>query len=294
MAWCPFAVHKPLSENHTQGKIKPRAVILHTAVSTASSLFDFFQNNSNLESHFYVDKNGRIEQYMDTEIMADANKNANDFAVSIESWDNGAPDKTPWNDPQIVAITALIDWLCDVHPSIPRVQIPSAYGAGIGWHVMFGAPGPWTPVSKSCPGKPRIEQTKNLIIPAVARYDNPPVDLETDLLDIKWNVDMERGRASGTFECGLIAAGGNSALIKDLWIGCKSFWGNIPGLRVTFQKDDGAPIAPIWGPSLDGDLQANKVKRWKPAYGTSAVTFEWDPTKVPAGTQFSPYAVYAK
>jgi hypothetical protein len=164
MAWCPFAIHKPLSENHWQGSITPRAVILHTAVSGASSLFGFFQNNSNLESHFYVRNDGTIEQYMDTGIRADANKNANDFAVSIETQDDRVIK--PWTAQQVDALVRLVSWICNVH-GIAKRQIPSAYGEGIGWHVQFGAPGPWTPVSKSCPGSPRIEQTKNVIIPRV-------------------------------------------------------------------------------------------------------------------------------
>lgn len=173
MAWCPFAIRKPLRENATQQRITPRAIILHTAVSNVLSLFDFFQNNSNLESHFYVREDGVIEQYMDTEIMADANKNANEFAVSIETWDGGTI--RPWTALQVTALIRLCDWLCDKH-GIPRVQIPTANGAGIGWHVMFGAPGPWTPVAKSCPGGPRIQQTQQIIIPQVRKAGEPMAD----------------------------------------------------------------------------------------------------------------------
>ncbi|WP_116051670.1 peptidoglycan recognition protein family protein [Amycolatopsis palatopharyngis] len=165
MAWCPFAVHRPLSENHTQGGITPRAVILHTAWSGASSLYGFFQNNSNLESHFYVANDGTIEQYMDTGIRADANKNANGFAVSIETQDDRAIKS--WNSAQLDALVRLVKWICDTH-DIPKRRIESAYGSGIGWHVQFGAPGPWTPSAKTCPGGPRIEQVKNHIIPRVA------------------------------------------------------------------------------------------------------------------------------
>lgn len=165
MTWCPFAIHKPLSENRTQGTITPRAVILHTAVSGAASLFDYFENRSDLESHFYVRDDGTIEQYLDTTRRGDANRNANSFAVSIETQDNGKI--VPWTPAQLDALVKLVDWLCTVH-SIPRVQIPTADGAGIGWHVMFGAPGPWTPVAKSCPGAPRIGQTRTTIIPRVA------------------------------------------------------------------------------------------------------------------------------
>ena len=165
MAICPFAVWRPLPENSTQPRIAPRAVVLHTAVSAAQSLYGHFLNFSDLESHFYVNEFGIIEQYLDTTIRADANLNANGFAVSIETWDGGTI--RPWNPLQVEAIVRLVDWLCATH-GIPRVQIPRWDGAGIGWHVMWGAPGPWTPVAKECPGGPRIDQTRNVIIPRVA------------------------------------------------------------------------------------------------------------------------------
>lgn len=198
MAWCPFAIHKPLSENHTQGGITPRAIILHTAVSNADSLFNFFQNSSDLESHFYVRDDGTIEQYMDTGIRADANKNANDFAVSIETWDGGTIRL--WTTAQMNALVRLCDWLCRTH-NIPRVRIPNAYGAGIGWHVQFGAPGPWTPVSKACPGGPRIEQVKNVIIPRVAsgQIEERDMDATQDAkLTAIW--DWSRKLLRGTIE----------------------------------------------------------------------------------------------
>lgn len=170
MARCPFATWRPLRENAVQDGIIPRAVILHTAVSDAQSLFGFFQNSSDLESHFYVNESGHIEQYIDTGVRADANLNANDFAVSIETWDGR--ETIPWNELQVKAIVRLVDWLCSVHP-ISREKIASPTGKGIGWHTMFGAPGPWTNVrGKTCPGAPRIAQTKNIIIPSVQKLGN--------------------------------------------------------------------------------------------------------------------------
>lgn len=166
MAWCPFAAHRPLPETHGQGRITPRAVILHTAAGASESLYDFFRNSSNLESHFMVGESGHIEQYIDTTVRADANYNANDFAVSIETGDGGVIK--PWNSAQVASLVRLVGWICDTH-GIPKRQIPSAYSSGIGWHVQFGAPGAWTPSVKSCPGGPRIHQTKTVIIPRVAQ-----------------------------------------------------------------------------------------------------------------------------
>lgn len=169
MARYPNAIWKPLRENSTQGRIIPRAIILHTAVSNADSLFDFFQNSSELESHFYVRKDGVVEQYLDTTVRADANLKANDFAVSIETWDGGTIRW--WTPAQLESLTDLCDWLCRTH-AIPRAEIPTWNGTGIGYHVMFGAPGPWTPVAKSCPGSARIAQFPGLIL-SIQQKGNP-------------------------------------------------------------------------------------------------------------------------
>nr|WP_052478155.1 peptidoglycan recognition family protein [Kibdelosporangium sp. MJ126-NF4]CEL16476.1 hypothetical protein [Kibdelosporangium sp. MJ126-NF4]CTQ90428.1 hypothetical protein [Kibdelosporangium sp. MJ126-NF4] len=163
MAWCPFAVHKPI--NKKRSRIKPRAVILHTAVSSASSLFGYFSGVGD-DSHFYIGPNGELEQYVDTEWSAFANRDANAFAISFESWDNR--QIIPWTPAQVATLLRAVDWCCTTH-GIPRRQIATTTGSGIGWHAMFGAPSAWTKAAgKVCPGGPRIDQTRNIIIPRVA------------------------------------------------------------------------------------------------------------------------------
>lgn len=174
MAIYPLAVVKLLPENKTQSKITPTQVILHTAVSSADSLYGTFGTASNvLESHFYVRNDGTVEQYMDTTVKADANYNANVRAVSIETEDNGHPEKFPWSPAQLDALTKLIAWLCRTH-KIPVRKCPAWDQPGIGWHVMFGAPGKWTPVAKSCPGPLRIKQVPGLIASVAKAVNAPP------------------------------------------------------------------------------------------------------------------------
>jgi len=145
---------------------------LHSAAGRGS-LYNFFKNSSNLESHFWIAEDGTIEQYIDTEIKADANLKANSFAVSIET-ESSVQATEPWTNKQTAAIMWLLDWLCDTHPEIKRQQCDKWNGSGIGWHIMFGAPGPWTPVSKSCPGPARIKQMTDMIIPTVCAGGSTP------------------------------------------------------------------------------------------------------------------------
>lgn len=172
MSLCPFAVVRLLPESATQPTIAPRVAILHSAAGRGS-LYGFFRNSSNLESHFWVSDAGVIEQYVDTNRRADANLHANGFAVSIET--ESSPQATErWTEPQAAAIVRLLDWLCTEHPNIRRRQCDSPTGSGIGWHIMFGTPGPWTPVAKSCPGPARVAQARDEIIPAVAGSQPAP------------------------------------------------------------------------------------------------------------------------
>lgn len=165
---CPFARQLLLPESHTQPRINPRIAILHSAAGKGS-LYRFFLTSSNLESHFWVGEDGTIEQYMDTEVRADANLHANGYAVSIETESTPAATER-WTPAQAASIERLLLWLCDVHP-IGRRQCAEPAGTGIGWHIMFGSPGPWTPVSKSCPGPARILQARDEIIPRIVASD---------------------------------------------------------------------------------------------------------------------------
>ena len=148
MAIYPGAVQRLIPENKTQPLTTIDQVILHVAASNGDSLFAWWNTPGNgLESHFYVRKTGVVEQYIDTSRSADANLTANHRpdgtgAMSIET--EGLADEE-WTDEQLATILALIRWAHDVH-EVPIRVCRDADDPGIGWHVMFGAPGPWTNV----------------------------------------------------------------------------------------------------------------------------------------------------
>jgi hypothetical protein len=177
-----LAVKRPLPEAQSQPRITPRVVIVHTMDGTLLGTDSLFRNQSRFESHFGIggptdgaDLDGVIFQWMDTDRRADANRKANAFAVSIETSDGGDPSR-PWSPKQLDALIRLIGALCDYH-RIPRRICDRADGSGLGWHVMFGAPGPWTPVAKTCPGPVRIKQLKNTVFPAVMGHKAPSITM---------------------------------------------------------------------------------------------------------------------
>lgn len=162
--FCPFALNKDIPPGANDPSIVPRAAILHVDAGNAFSLFDFFKNRSGgIESHFHIRKDGVIEQYRSIYRQADANLNANDFAISIETQGLGEGE---WNGPQLASIKRLLLWLnAETEGAIPLRKITLWNGKGIGYHTLFGAPSPWTPVAKSCPGPDRKAQFHAVLVP---------------------------------------------------------------------------------------------------------------------------------
>jgi hypothetical protein len=143
-------------------QITPRIAILHVDAGNAASLYSYFRDRSGgIESHFHVRKDGLVEQYRNIFWQADANLDANDFAVSIETQGYGAGE---WNSLQIAAIKKLLLWLHS-EAGIALRRCGSWNGIGVGYHTMWGSPSHWTPVAKSCPGPDRIKQFESVIVP---------------------------------------------------------------------------------------------------------------------------------
>jgi hypothetical protein len=184
VAICPFATKKLIRPGSNDPHIVPRVAILHVDAANASSLHDYFDGPSGgIESHFFVKRDGGLEQYRDTDWQADANYLANDFAISIETQGYGAGE---WTPEQLDMIKRLLTWVSDQH-AIPLRKVPAWDGAGVGYHTQFGAPGPWTPVSKSCPGPDRIRQFNNTLVPWMesgARVAPKEDDMAFDLMDL--------------------------------------------------------------------------------------------------------------
>jgi hypothetical protein len=196
MARCPFARWEPLPANDRQARMTPRLVIDHTAVDAPgpTDLYGWFFQ-SGLESHFFVHLDGAITQYMDTQVVAEANLNANSFAVSIETEDEGHPGDMPWTAGQMAALIRLHDWIAAVHPTVPRRIADRWNGAGFGYHSMWGVnsatakPNPWTSaIGKTCPGAPRIAQFRSILVPALTAQPNPVQENDmqlTELIDFR-------------------------------------------------------------------------------------------------------------
>lgn len=171
MAWYPKAVRKEIKRHRTLRSNKGGRVCLHVAVSEGSSLFGYFNQKGSPTSHFYVRKDGTIEQYVDTKYRAPANLDGNSSLISFES-QGGVKnvDSEPWTAAQVEALAECIAWLHKVE-GVPLQLMPNSKvtSTGIGYHKLGVDPyrvsggEKWSSsYGKVCPGAGKIKQ-----IPAI-------------------------------------------------------------------------------------------------------------------------------
>jgi len=176
----------PLPEAENAARYTKTQCIFHSTGTKAGARANaryFAAAAVRVESTFIVDYDGEILQVLPAGARADANGTANRRAISVEVV--GTADE-PFTPEQVAACIAIGRWACAEHP-IPRRLIPAEPLGGIGWHVMFGAPGPWTSVAgKVCPGKQRIAQVRQVIIPAVqaTEAESPVPTVQEDDMEL--------------------------------------------------------------------------------------------------------------
>lgn len=184
MAIYPGSKYRPVVGLDRDPPIRPIGVILHVAASNADSLYNWFNGPSGgVESHFQIPLHDRapIEQYRDTTREADANYKGNSWLtasgrlgfISVES--AGLADGE-WNDSQMRRILALLRWASLTH-GFPLTKCRTYRSPGLGYHVMFGTgagTNSWSNAAgKVCPGRRRITQFENVILPLVQRPITP-------------------------------------------------------------------------------------------------------------------------
>lgn len=160
-------------------EIIPIGIIWHVDAGDSPSLYTYFRDRSGgIESHMHFPKVGRPEQYRVFGREADANLKANSFVVDGKrygfiSCETQGLERGQWNANQLAEMKKFALWGRD-HLGIPLQRCAGPFSPGHGYHVMWGAPGPWTPVAKSCPGPDRIEQFDNILIPWMRAVSTQP------------------------------------------------------------------------------------------------------------------------
>jgi len=113
---------------------------LHVAVSLASTLFGYFNRAYKPSSHFYVLKNGKVLQYVDTSRAAEADLEGNDATHSVETQGGLFNAQTePWTPEQCETLADLYAWDHKTHGLPLRLATDSKLGAsskGLSWHRL--------------------------------------------------------------------------------------------------------------------------------------------------------------
>lgn len=155
----PFAEKKLIKPGANDPRIKARLGILHVDANNSPDLYRWFNGPSGgIESHTHIRKDGHLYQYRDTDYEADANFRANPFAFSVETQGYAEGE---WTNDQLTMIKRLMVW-GGINLEIPLVKPKRWDGEGWGYHIQFGE---WHPEPKACPGRERIEQYNDILVP---------------------------------------------------------------------------------------------------------------------------------
>jgi hypothetical protein len=171
MAWYPGAIRKVVARHRTPMS-RHRGICNHVAVSEAASLFGYFNQPGNPTSHFYVRRDGKVEQYVDTQFRAPANLEGNPSLISVETQGGVRDvDTEPWTAAQVETLASIAAWAHRTH-GIPLKAMANSLPSttGIGWHRL--GVDPWrvpngelwsSARGKTCPGTAKIAQIPGII-----------------------------------------------------------------------------------------------------------------------------------
>jgi hypothetical protein len=156
------------------------------------SPYSTFNKPNAASSHFFVYKNGVVEQFVDTAYRAEADLEGNDATVSIET-EGGTPapvvNSEKWTDAQFAAIKKLVNWIMDTHNIPKKLATDSKIGGtsrGLSWHRL-GIDGNFPELPN--PGAGRIQRGGGMHYstsfgkecPGLAKINQIPLILEEDM-----------------------------------------------------------------------------------------------------------------
>lgn len=168
MARYPKAAWRPLPENATQGPNRPRLFIVHTMVGWNNGSEQWFRREDvRSESHFGIAMEAHqelpIRQWMDTDVRADTNWDANGISITVECEDRGDPS-TPLTEFQIDSLVDLGEWCLRKYPAIVPRTANGPFSAGLGYHQMYPE---WNRSNHNCPGVTRRWQLIQIVFPRI-------------------------------------------------------------------------------------------------------------------------------
>lgn len=180
MARYPGAIWRPLTVDKSRWRLVPLRMNCHVAVSEAASLFGYFNGaRSRPDSHFYVRRDGTIEQYVDTALVAYADLEGNGSTISIETQGGvTATQSEPWTAAQVESLAKLYAWAVRTHGIAVQIADDSKPGKsshGLSWHRL-GCDGnfPGRPLHGRVPGGRKYSRAFGKVCPGNAKIRQIP------------------------------------------------------------------------------------------------------------------------
>lgn len=153
MAWFSCATQKPIQHN-TGGGLSPIGAVLHQAQGNGS-LYGWFNNPAaQVSAHFWIAKDGRIEEYVSTNVVAWHGVALNAAYVGVET--EGFAEE-PLTDAQVTAFAAVMAEGHSVH-GWPLVEANANGEPGLGYHRM-----PGSETSTACPSDLRLSTRPEIL-----------------------------------------------------------------------------------------------------------------------------------
>lgn len=137
MPRCPFATWHPINTLYlpNRNKVAHNRMTVHITAGRGSP-WGFFDHPQRASSEFFVYADGRIEQFMDSDVQAEADLEGSDASHSVENEGYGNAPLTP---EQVAANAAIFAWLRDTHGVPNQIATDSKIGAsshGLSWHRL--------------------------------------------------------------------------------------------------------------------------------------------------------------
>jgi hypothetical protein len=168
MARMPEAIWTPKAIGSRSRRSKGRGVVYHVAVSEAQNLMP----GPDADWHFYVAKDGRIYQYIDTDFQAWASRDGNASMIAVETQGGvNDPQGERWTAAQVASLAGIARF-AHTSEGVPLQLMQSSLPSerGLGWHRL--GIDPWRVSGgelwsgargKVCPGDAKIAQMPEVL-----------------------------------------------------------------------------------------------------------------------------------
>jgi hypothetical protein len=165
MAWFDCATKRQISNNIGGNLSSQRGLVLHHQAGNGS-LYGFFNNPSaQVSAHFWVGKNGTIEQYVDTARVSWHGRDLNSNWVGVETEGCPGGKDEDLTEAQIAALARLYAEGARRH-GWPNQLASSNGGRGFGYHRMA--------VNTACPCDRRLNKRSEILKRAFGGSASPP------------------------------------------------------------------------------------------------------------------------